>query len=72
MAKFKITACLLSDCEGDAIKDFEFVSNESNSESERIERLNKYPIDGAIEEHDNASSCFIAEDGDGVYLLTKQ
>jgi hypothetical protein len=69
MNNYKITACLLSDAE--AQKDLAFIANVSKPESERIETLRHYPIDGAIEEHDTDVPCYIDMDADGVYLLEK-
>lgn len=65
---YKITACLLSDSES---ADLAFISDESKSESERIETLRHYPIDGAVEEHDTDVPCYIDMDADGVYLLER-
>lgn len=77
MNKYKITACLFNPF-GDAyidanvISDYVFISDESNPYDMRVERIKKYPIDGAVEEYNaDMGYSFIDEDADGVYLLEK-
>ena len=55
--------------------DYDFISDESNPEQERIQRLMKYQLTdsfgGTVEMYPNDAPYFIDEDGDGLYLMKR-
>lgn len=78
MNNYKITAHIFNP-NGDAYidenvkMDYVFISDESNPNDMRVERIKKYPTHwGAVEEWGtDMGDSFIVEDADGVYLLEK-
>lgn len=73
---YKITAHLINPFDEknpnpEVVSDYIFIADESKPYKERVKRIKKYPIDGAIETHNGRLDSFIDEDGDGVYLLEK-